>query len=364
VDVAGTLKVAGYNVFGAIQPAVDAVASGASIDVASGSYAENVVVNGLRNLAFDNVALEGLTFLSGAAGSGIRGSVTANGATGFLFSAPVVLLGDTSLATAGANISFGGDIQGAYALSLDAGTGDVTLVSGGTQVNPLGRLEVDADNFSLQGTLWVSGYDIDALGTVALSNSTLRSVGGGGTDAINAGGDVTGSTISESGVQIQSAANVAANVLSQGAVVVEAVKVSGNYTAPTIAFQVQDTVNVNVNATGPVQVTSGGPATLFGEAPFVDLRTPGAVMHGDFGQVTNSGSGLVEVNGRPQLNPTLAVSASNNRVVPQEVTTAASPEASAPQRTGGSTVRRRRKPEDALDVLDNGEAMEIDLTPG
>jgi filamentous hemagglutinin family protein len=348
VDVGGTLKVTGWSAFAAIQPAVNAVAAGGSIDVASGTYAESVVLNGVRNLTFDSVTLQGLTINSGAAGSGISGSATANGSAGFVFNAPVYLLGDTSLATTGANIALNGDIQGlggnAYALSLNAGAGDVTLVSGGSAGNPLGKLDVASNNFTLLGTLWVSGYDINALGTVALSDHTLRSVGAGVVNEITAGGDVTGSTVAESAVGVESGGSVI-----------------GSYTAPSITVAAQETVSVAVNAPGPVAIHSEGTANVTGTAPSLVIDAPSGSVSGDFGQVTNAGSGLIEVNGKPTVNATLAASADNNRVLPAEITTAASPEAAGPQR--GGKVRRRRL-EDALEVLENGEALEIDLTPG
>ena len=128
-----------------------------------------------------------------------------------MFNAPVMLVSDTSLTTTGANIVFNGDIQNAgstpRALNLSAGAGDVHLVSGGSSANPLGHLDVTGNNFSLAATLWVSGYEIDAAGTVSLSVSTLRSIGGD-TGSISAGGDITGSTVSEGPVDIQSGGDV------------------------------------------------------------------------------------------------------------------------------------------------------------
>jgi hypothetical protein len=119
-------------------------------------------------------------------------------------------------------------------------------------------------------------------------------------------------------------------------------------------------VNISVTASAPVEVRAEGPANVSGAAPSIVMDAPSGSVSGDFGQVSNVGSGLIEVNGRPQPNTTVAETASNNRVVPQEVTTAASREAGGPS----GVTRRRRKPEDALDMLENGESIEIDLTPG
>jgi hypothetical protein len=139
--------------------------------------------------------------------------------------------------------------------------------------------------------------------------------------------------------------------------------VTGNTTSESkVLIDSGGSVNVDVQTPAPVEVHAEGPAHITGSTPELFIDAPSGSATGDFGQVTNAGGGLIAVNGQPQINSTVAETASNNRVVPQEVTTAASPEASAPQRSG--PVRRRRKPEDALDVLDNGESMEIDLTPG
>ena len=244
VDVGGALRVTGWSGFTAIQPAIDAVAAGGSVSVGSGSYAESVVLNGLRNLAFSGTTIEGLTINSGAAGSGISGGVTASGPTGFLFNAPVRLLGDTSLAASAGSITMNGDIQGSYALSLRA-SGDITLLSGGSEASPLGMLTAASSNFTLSGTLWVTGYDIDALGYVALSGHTLNSIGGPGT--INADGPVTGATHGDSPLYVQS--------------------------------------DVSVD--------------IIGSAPSLIIDAPHGSVNGSFGEVTNVGLGVIDVNGKP-----------------------------------------------------------------
>lgn len=322
VDAGGALRVTGWSGFAAIQPALNAVAAGASIDVASGTYAESVVLNAVRNLTFNGVTLQDLTISSGAAGSGIGGSVTASGPGGFLFNAPVRLLGDTSLVAGAGNITLNGDVQGGYALALRA-SGDVSLVSGGTQASPLGHLDVTANNFTLTGSLWVSGYDISALGTVALSGHTLNSLGGA-PGSIDAGGDVTGHTTSDGPVNVDSGGSV----------------------------------TMQVSASAPVEIHADGPANVSGSAPSLVIDAPRGSVSGSFGDVTNVGSGLIDVNGTPQLNATLAASADNNRVLPAQITTAASAQPDGPPRS-----KRRRKIADAQEVLDNGEALELDLSP-
>jgi hypothetical protein len=353
---------------GSIQRGVDAAAPGTMVNVKAGTYAEDITVAGLRNLLFHGAGstVQGLTLNAGAAGSGIGGNLTANGPTGFLFDAPLYLLGETSLSTTGANIRLNGDVQGAggnaYALSLNAGSGDVLLASGGSADSPLGRLDVASGNFTLLGTLWVTSYAIDALGNVALSDHTLRSTGSGVTNAVNAGGNVTGSTVAQAGVQIRSAGNVAANVAAQGDVTVAAVNVSGNYAASRAAFDAQNRVNVAVDAPNGVQIQAGGAADVSGAAGSVRIDAPSGSLKGNFGQVINEGSGLIQVNGKPQVSTAIAASADNSRIVPADVATAASlPDVRA---AGGEvTPLRRVRPESAADALERGEAVELDLGP-
>ncbi len=343
-----------YSIQSSVQAGVDRAADGDSIAVGQGSYAENVVLAGQRDLVFDHATLLGMT--ANGSGTGIGGNATATGARGFVFNAPVTLLGDTSLTTAGANIAFNGDIQnagpGRYALTVSAGTGDVLLTSGGSAANPLGMLTIGSNNFRLTGTLWVSGYDIDALGAVALSDHTLRQVGGGAANTIDAGGGVSGSTISEGDVAIRSSGTVAAHV-----------------TATTVVIAAPS-VDVTVNAASAVRIHSEAPANVAGSAPSVVLDAPGGAVAGSFGQVTNVGTGIVTVNGKPQANAAISASAENNRVVPQEgMLTSAG--AAAPAASGESDEERRRRRTPiarssvtgAGDLLQRGIGVELDLAP-
>ena len=342
-----------------ITHAVAQGASGAAVNVAAGSYAEDVVVGSARNLTFGGVTLQSLTV--NAAGSGIGGSATANGAGGFVFNAPVVLLSDTSLSTAGANIVFTGDVQNAgataFALNLSAGPGDVLMVSGGSAANPLGHLDVAANNFSLAGTMWVSGYEIDAAGSVALSTSTLRSVGTSNTGSISAVGDITGSTVTEGAVDIQSDSSVLmTDIISSGPVTIEAV----------------NTVVANIETPTELVINSGGPVEITGSAPIVVLDAPSGGLSGSFGDVTNTGSGVISVNGKAEVPQTLASSYDPSRVVPPETSgNASSVAASEGDEVYFSTSEEKRRgkrivraaPQEAKSALDSGLGVELDLTP-
>jgi hypothetical protein len=327
--------------------------------VDAGSYAEDVVVNNPYNLYFSGSTLRSLTLNAGAGGSGISGTVTASGAGGIVFNAPVSLLGDTTLSTLGADITLNGDIQNAggvaRALRLVAGSGatrgNVHMVTGGSEANALGRFEVVANAFSLDSTLWVKGYGIDALGNVALSNHTLRGQDAGATNTVNAGGDVSGSTISLGSVQVTSGGDVSANVTasevavaavgdvsgtttSQGNVQISSSTgdVTGSISGTNVFVQAQGDVNVVVvasssaslagdtviaNVVAPVvAVAAVGDAQVSGSSSQVTMNAASGTVSGNFGQVTNSGGGLVAVNGKPQGNQQLSSNAENNRVIP------------------------------------------------
>jgi hypothetical protein len=353
----GAMRVSGWNGFAAIQPAVDAVANGGTVNVAAGTYAEDVMVNSLRNLMFSGATLNSLTV--NTSGSGVGGSATANGSGGFMFNAPLVLLGDTSLATTGADITFNADVQTAggapFALTLSAGSGNVSMVSGGSSSNPLGFFDLDANHFSLAGTLWVTGYDIDALGTVSLSTSTLRSVGGT-SNSINAGSNVTGSTIAEAPVQVQSGGEVVMTIVSTSNVTVQAVS--------NVVLDVQTPTQLTVQAAAPVTVT--------GSAPTVAVSAPSGSITGNFSAVTTSG-GVIEVNGVPEVPQGLAGNFDVNRILPSDAQFAANVVAAAEEESVyfQTTEEERRRglrvvrgaPLDAGAALDRGMALEIDLAP-
>ena len=489
-----------------INTALGNAGNGANIRVGAGTYAENVVVNNPYNFYFSGSTLRSLALNTGASGSGIGGTVTAtgtvaeDGVSGFLFNAgipdplapnatpPVRLLGDTTLVTLGSDITINGDIQNAGAtansLSLIAGSGanrgNVHMLSGGTETNALGRLEVVSNQYDLDSTLWVKGYGINALGNVALSNHTLRGQDAGATNTLNAGGDVSGSTISQGAVQVTSGGDVSANVtasqvavaavgdvsgtttsqgnvqvssstgdisgnISGNNVVVQAQgnvtgtttsqgtaqvssstgDISGNISGSTVVVQAQGNVSGTMTSQGDVQVSSStgnisgnisgnnvvvqapqgdvnvvvvasGSASLAGDsvvanvvAPVVAVAAVGEAqvtgsssqvtltaasgsVSGSFGQVTNSGGGLVNVNGRPQGNQQLSSNAENNRVIPSGNNLAEGAPAEQPAlqlaqagllASEGESRVVRSSPSGAGEALDNGQSVELDMSP-
>jgi filamentous hemagglutinin family protein len=396
---------------GSIQRGVDAAGAGHTVNVANASFAENVAVNARRNLAFNDTRLQSLTLGSGAAGSGIGGTVTAEGGGGFLFNAPVRLMADTTLATTGANITLNGDVQNAgnvaRGLRLLAGTGatrgNVHMTTGGSAAGPLGYFDVSANAFSLASTLWVGAYKIDALGNVRLSNSTLRAQDSSAASSLNAGGDVTGSTISQGSVEVVSAGDIQANIAgtavvaqAQGAMdVVVTASQTATLTAETIVATItaadvvatsQGDMNVVVAASGSatlgggtvvadvtapvVAVAATNDAQISGSAGQITLDAPKGSVSGNFGQVSNTGGGVVNVNGKPQTNQTVSNNAENNRVVPAGGVQESGAEGGAVQvaQSGNFTGQggdgiSLSAPEAAGDALDSGRSVELDMSP-
>lgn len=358
--------------------ALNQAASGANIRVGAGRY-EDLVSNNRYNLYFSGAVLGSLKLGAGAAGSGIAGAVTADGPGGFSFDAPVRLLGDTTLTTTGADIRFNADIQSsnglAYGLRLIAGSGgmrgNVHMVRGGTEALPIGQFEVVANRFSLADTLWVRGYRIDALGDVALSGHTLRAQDAGAANTLNAGGDVTGSTISLGSVAVVSAGDIVASISGTDVVAQAQGLVNVVVTASQSASFSGDSVVAEVTAPR-VAVDAVIEARISGSSPSITIDAPKGSVTGSFAQVSNTGSGLVKVNGKPQSNQTVSANTENNRLMP-----GGSPLDNVGEGDGGVQLARadgvagqaeggtsQGTPETAGDLIDSGAAVELDLSPG
>ncbi|MEQ1658911.1 MAG: hypothetical protein ABL896_09050, partial [Hylemonella sp.] len=398
-----------------IASAISQSGSGARITIGPGSYSETLSLDSRRNLSFADATLQGLVLEAGAANSGIGGQVTAQGAGGIRFQAPVRLLADTRLATTGADIQLDGHISnaagGAYSLTLAAGSGsnrgNVSMRSGGTESSPLEQFDVSANRYSLSDTLWVQRYQINALGLVALSNHTLRALDVAGNNTLTTDGDVTGSTISLGNVAVQGSGDVAVNVSAGGDATVAGNNITGTISGADVAVTAQGSANVDVVATqtatlsgdsvvgsvsapaavvdsgGGVQLTlntqtatvhADGPVNLSGGSSNLSLDAPGGSVSGNFSQVSNAGDGVFTVNGRPEVGLSLADNTGNNRVVPDRssVTGNVSSDTAVDNaRPGGGVFAllegvqmARSAPSQAGGAIDRGQSVEIDLSPG
>jgi filamentous hemagglutinin family protein len=299
-----------YSIQSSIGAGLNRSLTGDTVAIGPGTYAESIVLNGLRNLTFNGSTIQGLTINPGAAGSGIGGSATANTALGFRFDAPIVLLSDTTLATTGADIVLNGDIQGAggnaFALSLMAGPGNVSLASGGTPDNPLGHFDNVSNDFSLSGTLWVTGFNIGASGDVSLSDHSLHATQSGSSNAIAAGGTATGTVFSES----------------------------------------------------PLVVNAGEEIRMRIDAPAAIVRTTGRV------DIVNLGSSVIDVNGRPQTPATMS-NTDPARLLPSESAIAGnSAKSKGPDGASAPSAPSSLSAAFAGEALDQGRSVEINLAPG
>lgn len=399
---------------GSVQRGLDAADTGDTVAVASGSYAEQVQVQRRQMLQFGAVTLQGLSLGATAAGSGISGQLTVDGAAGITFDADVQLLGNTRLATTGSDIHLNGDVQNgggvARDLRLVAGSGssrgNVSMRSGGTQIDPLKRFEVQANRYALSDTLWVQSYQIDALGTVALSAHTLRALDATASNTLNAGGDVTGSTISLGSVVLQSSGNVAATISASGNASVAGQNISGSIAGAAVVVAAQGRAQVDVIATqsatlagasvagsvsapvaavdsgGSVQlalqtqtatVRAEGGVSLSGTSNNLNLDAPSGTVSGSFGQVSNAGEGVIKVNGRAELNPGLTDTTESNRIVPGRhtgtdtpsgVTPVEGPSSAGPVFLASGVQVTRSATAGVATLLERGQAVEIDLAPG
>ncbi|EJL79769.1 hypothetical protein PMI15_03999, partial [Polaromonas sp. CF318] len=203
-------------------------------------------------------------------------------------------------------------------------------------------------------------------------------------------GDISGS-ISGSNVVVQAQGDISATTTSQGNVQVSSSTgdISGNISGNNVVVQApQGDVNVVVVASGSaslagdsvvanvvapvVAVAAVGEAQVTGSSSQVTVTAASGSVSGNFGQVTNSGGGLVNVNGKPQGNQQLSSNAENNRVIPSGSNLAEGAPAEQPvlqlaQAAGlvaDTEVRTvRSSPSGAGQAIDNGQAVELDMSP-
>ncbi len=165
-----------------IDAAIAGSSAGATIDVNSGSYAEAVDVTGPRAINLGDVTVTSFTI--DGAGSSLSGNLTANAIT---LGGAVTLTGNTSLDTSAANgaittAAIDGTTAGGQALTIDAGTGTVSLGNLGATTR-LGAVS-DASTTTLTGTTY-AGSSLAFAGPLTLTQNT----------ALNATGTVTTGTV-------------------------------------------------------------------------------------------------------------------------------------------------------------------------
>lgn len=284
--------------------------SNGAIQVASVNGNQALSLNaGTGTVSLGNVgATTRLASLSDASKTTLTGSTYNAGS--LLFGGDVTLTAaTTTLSTGGGDITFKGDIfgtaDGAQSLVLSAGTGtgspsangNITLDNAGTSAVWLGDVTVSGNNFTAD-TVYVGGnytstltgnqvFAADTLHTRGNVDSTVGGDASGHIDAdgdvnINAGGDVSG-TIGGNNVTL-TGDDVNANVTAQNNATITGNTVEGSYNAGnTAGIVAHDNVNAAVNATN------------------LELAAAGGSVDGTWTNYTITGSGIVYLNGDPQI---------------------------------------------------------------
>ncbi len=399
--------------------------AGAVITVDPGQYDEDVAISGVRDVYFGETWLRSLTVGPAADGSGIGGQVVVQGGGDIRIQGGVRLLADTTLVTDGGDIIFTGGIQRASsapaALTLRAGSGlqwgDVSLTAGGTAAQPLGDLTVAARRVSLADTLWVQRFHIEGQGDVSLSSHTLRAAGAD-ISTLVAAGTVSGSIVSGGGVEVLSAGDVQASVTAQDMARLSGRNVTATISAGTVAVTATQTVDVQVQAdalvalsaevvrgsvsapiltahsTGSVDLTldvgradvqAATTAMVTGRADQLGVDAPRAQVRGAFGRVDNTGSGIIDANGRIVPNETAQQAIDRLRMLQPRDSTGDAPEQihlsdakeheqatvqEEGRHDGGDAIRlralsvTRSTVGQAAELLQQQRAVEIDLDPG
>ncbi len=191
-----TVTIAGGN----LQGAVDLALGNGTVNVGDGTYAENVLVSGVRTLRFGDVSVNGLTLAAGAAGSGLSGDVASTGDLAFV--GDVTLLGDLNLSAAGSadvasiagsghNLSLAGtsvslgsvgnlvglDITGATTLAGGSYAADQITVAGATTLTrdtTIGGSSITLGSVSGAHSLGLTGSGAVALGAADLASLTAN----------------------------------------------------------------------------------------------------------------------------------------------------------------------------------------------
>jgi filamentous hemagglutinin family protein len=265
---------------------------------------------------------------------------------------PVTLAANTNLSTntGAGDITFSNTVNGAFDLTANAGTGVTSFNAAVGGSTPLNNVNISGNsvavsamnatgsqlftgNLSLNGDLTVSGGPINLTGPVTLlANSTLTS-GGGASDNITIGGDVTGDFTLElvAGLGDLQFANVDIDTLAltsgddvtfggnittdtaQNYTTVDALNTSGNvnFTANdggTPADIILDAANI-LTAAGDVTF-SGATISLFQMSGINQLSVTGATAVNVNNDLTTSGD--ITFNGGPvALGGNLTTSADN-----------------------------------------------------
>ncbi|HEY8950882.1 MAG TPA: filamentous hemagglutinin N-terminal domain-containing protein [Rhizomicrobium sp.] len=252
----------GFNTAGdkslTIQAAENAATAGGTINVGSGTYAEDVSVGTQLTFNFGDVDVNSFTLTSGAAGSALNGDLTATGA--ITSAGAVTLSGDFAGASVGLNgaVTLAGDTtlnaSGALTVaSITGGSHDLELTGGSISLGNVAgvdALTVD-DAATLTGTSY-AGDSLDFEGAVTLTGNTT----------MDASGAITVASVTGAGndLELDGASASLGDVAGVGALVVDsAATLTGtSYDADSLEFDgaVTLTGDTTMDASGAITVAS------------------------------------------------------------------------------------------------------------
>jgi hypothetical protein len=156
----------GTDAFGAIQPAINAAASGDEVDVAAGHYAGTLVVNKSVQLKGEGSALVTIDVTAGAATYGINVTSADVGLSGF------TVVGSTSNAT----LRYGVNVNGSSDITID----DVNVTSTSRSgMNFNGTTDLSISRVQVQGTLGAGLFFSDVKGATLTDIATSDNSWGG-----------------------------------------------------------------------------------------------------------------------------------------------------------------------------------------
>ncbi len=284
-----------------LQAAFNGSSNGDTINVASGTYAQNATLSGTRTLNFGTVVINGLTLSSTAPGNSLRGDITLNSGN-FVASGPLTLTGATRIAASG-NLTLGA-VSGTQALTLAGGAVSfgaadlASLTASGSSIATRGVTTTGAQSYtgpvSLQGSyagsaLTVTGSStlIGATTIATTGNLTLGAVSGaqsltlaGGAVSLGAADlaslTASGGSIATRGVTTTGAQSYTGPVSLQGSYGGSALTVTGASTL-TGATTIATTGNLTLGAVSGAQaLTLAGGAVSLGAADLASLTASGS----------------------------------------------------------------------------------------
>lgn len=254
---------------------LQAIVAGGTVNVSSGTYAEDVSIAAPRIVNFGDVTVNSLSVLTSGGGSTLSGHLAARSVNA---AGNINLGGDLSIDTSAANGAITlANLDGAHQLTLDAGSGVVQMGNlGGTA--RLGGVDVTAGNILLGPTNKAASFDFNgdvtlsaastlidtvlsnsAAGGIAFAGNIFGTLDGGQSLTLNAGSGTANSTAN---------GDVVMNNAGTSAVRLGSLSVSGrNFTALTVDVKgdFNSTLTGNqvfaadtLNAGGNVNSTVGG----------------------------------------------------------------------------------------------------------